>query len=694
MRAVTIGLSAILAMVSSPSPPRPVTIDDLMRVRAMSDVRISPDGERVAYVVSEASFERNAYEPAIFVVSSSSVVSGFSRTGPEPVKLTSSTRIFNRPLPAARLKWTPDGKALSFLAWVGERPQVMTLPIAGGEPKQMTSAPEGVSTYEWAPDGRAIAYLSVQSMSEEEERRRKDQTFVIQVDRQNRPPRLWLQALDGGAPRAMTPLDHFVDGVSWMPDGRSLVYSAAPFSGFMAPYETSLYAIAREGGAPRVLVEREGIDNAPQISPDGRHVAFISTGGRRLLKAARGLSVISLDGASAGAPRMLTGDTGTWVAEFTWAPDSKSVMFTYTEGTFAMGERMFESPPARVWLDSGRIEPLTTGRSASFSPSVSRDGRRFAFRSVEHGTTGDVHLLELTAAGKPRKLTEINPEVRDLALGAVEPIRWKSFDGMEIWGLLVTPPGLRLSEASATQAGEGIARKLPLLVYSHGGPIGGFFYGIFPQFPHTVGQVEPYPVQAMASAGFAILLPMPRGGSGYGEKGFDLIVNSWGEGDYRDIMAGVDHLIARGIADPDRLGAMGASYGGFMTSWIVGQTGRFKAASTGASVTDLASMYYISEGGDFMVEYFKAPWENAAGYAAHSPLTHAANVTTPLLIQHGEVDPRVPVSQARALYRALKAHGKLVELDIYPRGGHVLYEPKMQREQMQRNLDWFARWLK
>ena len=176
----------------------------------------------------------------------------------------------------------------------------MTLPIAGGEPKQMTSAPEGVSTYEWAPDGRTIAYLSVQSMSEEEERRRKDQTFVIQVDRQNRPPRLWLQALDGGAPRAITPLDHFVDGVSWMPDGRSLVYSAAPFSGFMAPYETSLYAIPREGGSPRVLVEREGIDNAPQISPDGRYVAFISTGGRRLLKAARGLSVISLDGASVG----------------------------------------------------------------------------------------------------------------------------------------------------------------------------------------------------------------------------------------------------------------------------------------------------------------------------------------------------------------------------------------------------------
>jgi dipeptidyl aminopeptidase/acylaminoacyl peptidase len=138
---------------------------------------------------------------------------------------------------------------------------------------------------------------------------------------------------------------------------------------------------------------------------------------------------------------------------------------------------------------------------------------------------------------------------------------------------------------------------------------------------------------------------------------------------------------------------MGVSYGGFMTSWIVTQTSRFKAASTGASVVDLRSIYYFSEGGDFMLEYFKTPWENPEAYDTHSPLTHAAKVTTPLLIQHGEVDNRVPVYQARALYRALKAHGKLVELDIYPRGGHVLYEPKMQREQMQRNLDWFRRWL-
>src|SRR5437899_8070798 len=174
---------------------------------------------------------------------------------------------------------------------------------------------------------------------------------------------------------------------------------------------------------------------------------------------------------------------------------------------------------------------------------------------------------------------------------------------------------------------------VPLVVYCHGRPIGGFTYGVFHQFMHTVGQVDPYPVEAMASAGMAVLFPMPRGGSGYGIAGFREIVNSWGEGDYKDIMAGVDFVIAQGIADRDRLGVMGASYGGYMTDWIVTQTGRFKAASTGASISDLAQQYYLSEAGQFMVEYFRLPWENPDSYRSHSPLTWAARVTTPLLLQ-------------------------------------------------------------
>jgi dipeptidyl aminopeptidase/acylaminoacyl peptidase len=159
-------------------------------------------------------------------------------------------------------------------------------------------------------------------------------------------------------------------------------------------------------------------------------------------------------------------------------------------------------------------------------------------------------------------------------------------------------------------------------------------------------------------------------------------------------MAGVDHLIAQGIADADRLGVMGASYGGFMTNWIVTQTNRFKAASSSASISDLTDLYYLADAGAVMEEYFRKPWENRDSYTAHSPLTFVEKVSTPLLLQHGENDPRVPIASGRKFYEALKALGKTVEFDIFPRGGHVQYQPVAQRESMQRNLDWFRRWIK
>ena len=238
------------------------------------------------------------------------------------------------------------------------------------------------------------------------------------------------------------------------------------------------------------------------------------------------------------------------------------------------------------------------------------------------------------------------------------------------------------------------SRSLPLLVYCHGGPIGGVTLGIFPQFMHVPGQIDPYPTEAFASAGYAVLFPMPRGGSGYGEAGHRMIINDWGGPDYKDIMAGVDHLIARGIADGDRLGVMGASYGGYMTNWIVTQTSRFKAATAGASIADLSDLYYLTDGGDLMAEYFKLPWENPEGYARSSPLTHAAKVTTPILISHGDRDPRVPLATAQKFFRALQAHGKTAEMDIYPRGGHVFYEPQQEKAVMTRNFEWMLRCIK
>jgi len=474
----------------------------------------------------------------------------------------------------------------------------------------------------------------------------------------------------------LTPAAHYVDGFSWSPDSRELAYSAAPRSGFSAPYETRLYKIAVDAGTPRLIVDRTGINNGPRYSPDGQWLAFTTTNGKTDIMASRSLAVVRARG---GPVRTLVMDDA-WVNEYTWARDSKAIYFEANDGTFGRGEHMFDQPIARVSVNDGHAERVVPGQTVDYAPSISNDGRRLSYKAAEGRTVGDVFVMD-TATKRATKITDVNPELHDRALGDLKPISWRSFDGMQIWGLLLTPPGWTAGHL------------LPLLVYIHGGPGGGVTYGLFPQFMHFVPQVDPYPTEAMTSAGFAVLFPMPRGGAGYGEAGQRMIVNAWGEADYKDIMAGVDHLMAQGIADPQRLGVMGASYGGYMTNWIVTQTGRFKAASAGASLTDLSDEYYLSEGGQFMVDYFKRPWENHESYVAHSPLTFVQRVTTPLLIQHGERDARVPISGAWKFYRALKALGKTVEFDIYPRGGHVLYEPMLQREQMRRNLEWFTRWI-
>lgn len=642
-----------------------------MRLRSVSDVRISPDGSQIAYVVSTPSLETASHEGVLYRIEAA---------GGTPLRMTYHTRIFNKPLPSPWLRWSPDGSLISFVGYVEGVPQVMAMAATGGEAWAITSMKEGVTRYEWSPDGKRIAFIASEPPPPEEEQRKKDKSYVIHVDKDQRRPRIWLQEVPAGAPRAISPPNKTVLDVHWAPDGKGLVYGASDETGFNAPYNSAIYAISTDGGEPRMIVQRPGTNRMPQYSPDGRSIAFISSGGRAGMINGMDLYVAAADG-SGGAPRGLTVPREVWVSEFAWAPDGLSIFYIPNEQTNDSGEHMFEQAIYRISVDDGRTQLVTPGRVANFSMSLSADGKRIAYRSVESRTMGDVTVLALSD-DKVTKLTEINPELRNWKMGDLEPVHWKSFDGKEIWGLLLTPPGYKHEQ------------RIPMVVYCHGGPIGGFTYGIFPQFAHIPGQVDPYPDEAMASAGMAILFPMPRGGSGYGVAGFRAIVNSWGEGDYKDIMAGVDAMIAQGVADPDRLGVMGASYGGYMTDWIVTQTGRFKAASTGASVSDLINEYYFSDAGDFIVEYFAFPWENNASLIEHSAISHVRNVTTPLLIQHGENDYRVPLSQAQEFYKALKTLHKTVEFDIYPRGGHVNFEPPLEREYMLRNLDWFERWLK
>jgi dipeptidyl aminopeptidase/acylaminoacyl peptidase len=661
-RSLSLGILATAALTAAgqPAARTPVTVDDLMGLRSIVDAKISPDGRRVAYAVSTPSVARNRHETAIFVVPAS---------GGTATRLAADVQVYTPALPAPRLRWSPDGASIGVLGLAPDnRAQVFVVPLAGGDARTLTAAPRGVVTWEWSPDGTRVAFIA---------RDAPIPATVARAGTPDPPARLWVQPI-GGAAQSLTPPDQYVDSVSWSPQGDVLAYSASTTTGFMAPYYTRVFLVEAAGGTPRPLVDRAGMNTSPQFSPDGKAVAFVTTHTRMGLLAPRGIGVIAV-GNPGAAIRAFPLD-GAWIGEMVWARDSQSLFVLMTEGTFATGAQMFEMPVVRVTLASGAASRVVTGETVNYSMSVSHDGTRLAYRAVAGRTMGDVFVQDLATGGRTR-LTTANPEIDRMALGALKPVSWRSFDGMEIWGLLLTPSGW-----------DG-TRRLATIVYCHGGPIGGVTYGLFPQFAHTVGQVDPYATEAFASAGYAVLFPMPRGGSGYGEAGHRAIVNAWGEADYRDIMAGVDALIERGVADPDRLGVMGASYGGFMTNWIVTQTGRFKAAASAASISDLADMYYLSDSADVMAEYFRKPWENQASYIAHSPITFVHRVTTPLLIQHGERDVRVPISNAQKFYRALEALGKTVEYDVYPGGGHVYYEPAQQRESMRRSLEWFQRWI-
>ena len=659
---VLVALASVLPLDAQ--APRKVTIDDLMSLRTINDVKISPEGDQVAYTVSTPSIPRNAHEAVLFVIPIG---------GGAPKQLAESYRVFAPALPAPRVRWRPDG-SVSLLVAEKTGPQVLSVRADNTGAQIVTSAPLGVSGYEWSPDGKYLAYLT---------RDAGPSTPPIANKVGANPPatRLWIQPLNPAGPaRPLTAPDQYVDSFSWSPDSKEIAYAWAPVVGFLAPYQTKIFAVAAEGGAVRPIIDRPGMNVSPQFSPDGRKISFISTNERTGIIAPRGLAIADAAGKNAGVRAYPM--NGAWIAEILWAPDSQAVYVTMNEGTFATGAHMFEMPVVKVTLADGKAERLGEERATlQYSTSLSRDGKTTRVprgRRARHGRSRrDGRRDEEDAPAH-----DVNPELKQFALGELKPISWKSFDGMEIWGLLLTPPGYQ---------GQS---KIPLLVYCHGGPIGGVTLGIFPQFMHVPGQIDPYPTEAFASAGFAVLFPMPRGGSGYGEAGHRMIINDWGGPDYKDIMAGVDHLIARGIADENRLGVMGASYGGYMTNWIVTQTSRFKAATAGASIADLSDLYYLTDGGDLMAEYYKLPWQNPEGYARSSPLTHAAKVTTPILISHGDRDPRVPLATAQKFFKALQAHGKTAEMDIYPRGGHVFYEPQQEKAVMTRNFDWMLRWIK
>ena len=668
---------------------RPVTLEDIMGMRAVGSAEISPDGSAVLYTVRQ-------WEPA---TKGRPAQDDTKKPADEPTekrvpKMEARTHVFRVPTAGGEARqltfgersetsprWSRDGKFISFISARsgadqeddGPKAQIWVMPTDGGEPSQLTNAKEGVTGYEWSPDSKTIAFVTDDPLSKEDDEKRKarDDEKVFEGD--FRMTHLWTIEVASKKDRRLTEGSTFTVGgtPAWSPDGKRIAFTAAP-TPMTRDDRRDIYVVAVEGGAVEKIASTAASETSPAWSPDGKTIAYVADpaappiGDGVTLGAVGNSHLMLYDVATKQAKDAANASFDLSPGEPIWAPNSQSIVFT-------TGDRTAEDVYSYSVL-TGTYAKFTEGGGIYTSLSLSGDGRRAAYIGQSPTDPADVYFSE-APFDSARRLTRTNPQAQDFALGTTEVITWKSTDGLDVEGILLRPVNFDP------------AKKYPLMVVVHGGPTGAHMNS----FRVSYGDGG----QFWSGQGWAVLYPNPRGSTNYGEKFMRANIPDWGGGDYRDIMSGVDAVIKRGIADPDKLAVQGWSYGGYMTCWIVSQTDRFKAAMMGAGLSSLASMYNTTDVPAYLGGFFKGIPSKAtmALYNERSGITYADRVTTPLLILHGANDERVPIGQPMEFYRALKDRGKTVELVFYPREGHGFREYYHQLDRMKRQHEWMVKYV-
>jgi dipeptidyl aminopeptidase/acylaminoacyl peptidase len=645
---------------------RPVTIDDVMNMKGVSSAMVSPDGAQVLYTVRAwiADKERMESRTHIWKVP---VAGGTAR------QITFGDRGESQP------QWSPDGRFISFVAARGTgtgddapKAQIYVMRAGAGEPWKLTDAKEAVSSYAWSPDSRKIAYVTVDARSASEEAgiRKRDDERVFEND--FRFAHIWTIDVESSEASRVTEGNAWsVRGApSWAPDNKRLTF-AAGVTTMLRDYRQDVYIVDTVSKQVERISTNPAADTQPEWSPDGTAIAFLSEPamGKPLPDGTVPSSVNISRLVLYDVARKAQKDAGSREFDLDvnaprWFPDGKSIVFT-------AGKRAY-TEAFRYDLATGKYTQLTQQKTLQLG-SRSKDGRVVALTMDSPSQPAEVYVADGSFANL-RKLTETNPQANEFSLGDTEVVTWKSTDGMEVEGVVLKPVGF--------QAGK----RYPMLVVAHGGPSGAFVNN------YRVGGLEGG--QHWAGQGWAVFYPNPRGSTNYGEKFLQANINDWGGGDYRDIMTGVDAMVARGIADPDRLAHIGWSYGGYMTAWVITQTNRFKAAMVGAGLTNMVSMYGTNDIPNVLTTYFGGipNKDTLTLYNARSAMTFIDNVTTPTLILHGGNDERVPTGQAYELFRGLKDRGKTVELVFYPREGHGISEYYHVRDRLTRIQEWITRY--
>jgi dipeptidyl aminopeptidase/acylaminoacyl peptidase len=657
---------AAVAGWGAEQPKHPATIDDYLGVRNLVDAQISPDGTQIVYVIRDPHLQENYYSSDLWMISSG---------GGEPVKISNAGKHNEAP------RWSPDGKTLAFISDRGGSGQIWLLRSGGGEPVRLTDEKGGVFAADWSPDGKTIAFLSRDLPTPEQIKKKEMSGGVEVVGEDQKMVHIHLVDVASKVSRQLTHGDDItVLSFGWSPDSKQIAFSFEPTPdpqvGSVDIHPTDIRVIAVETGATRDLVVQPGSDDTPKWSPDGKWIAFLSADGNPDYIANTDICIVPAQG---GKPRNLTKGLGTWRLNFYgWSGDGQTLYIN-------VRQRVTTQLMA-ISMPTGKLRQVTSGDRVFQNFSFSWQAGRMAFLLQDAVTPWEVYTSPLDQFA-PARLTTTNPHLSRVALGEKEVLHWKSTDGLEIEGTLIKPVGYVPG------------KRYPLLTYVHGGPAGLLTIAFSPQFSHitteALVQAEPYPLYVFAGQGYAVFMPNVRGSSGYGEKFRRANYKDFGGMDFQDLMSGIDSLIARGIADPERLGLMGWSYGGYFTSISVTKTNRFRAASEGAGITDLYSFLLVRGTGAGEAYFGGEPWDKSLFdlYMKRSAVYNVQNVKTPMLIQHPEKDISIPVEQGFELFTALRKLKVPVELAVYPRAGHIILEPKEQSDMLRRNLEWFNRWI-
>lgn len=636
------------------STNRTLALEDVFTIQNVFDVQVSPDGSQIAFVAGRWYVEGEYKLPA------SSIWLVPSAGGAEPRQFTYGSHADTSP------RWSPDGRNLAFLSdrEKADILQIYTMPTAGGEARRLTEAKAGVAQFAWSPDGSRIAYLAPDGDTEEQEQRKKERDDAVHHDHDYKFTRLWVVEAGGGPARAITPPEYQVRNFAWYKNGWAIATTATPLEDdFVQPRPIKQVAEDK----PEQLLW-QGLQGTYGLtsSSDGQQLAWLHTG------ADADESVDELWILPAGGePRRLATDYGGGMMWTCWRPEGNSLLLTSVDST--------RTPLGQVSLEGGEITTLIEGRTLGegfvepHPVSLSRDGQTMACAFEDGMQTKNVW------SGKPgeqlRQVSFFNRHLDEVKLGAVETVGWSAPDGLRIEGVLIYPADY--------QPGE----RYPLILHAHGGPTWQWLQRFMLSW-HDWGQW-------LAAHGYAVLLPNPRGSFGRGRDFRYSNRREWGFGDLPDLLSGVDHLVETGLADPDRLGVGGWSYGGYLTAWTIGHTNRFKAAVVGAGVINLLS-FQAADIPSWLPakEMLVDPYSGPEQYLRCSPITYARNITTPTLVLHGECDERVRLGQGRELYNALR-HLKIpTEMVTYPRETHFINERHHQRDLLERVVGWYDRWLK